>query len=174
MNEVSVYKHEIEKTKGINGFTAIDIFSKGGSDEVWGNKDKECNPFSFSSFDASVDFAYTTESTKKNEDEIKVDIKYDLPIVQVEDKKGVEKNSLHIKTDKPPTCEWIGMGIGWDGWQGKDLSGVMNHAAIEFMARVDGDPVYRIPIVFILEDYSANQCYATASYLGIVFKPTLK
>lgn len=167
MNEVSVYKHEIEKTEGINGFTAIDIFSKGGSDEVWGNKDKECNPFSFSSFDASVDFAYTTESTKKNEDEIKVDIKFDLPIVQVEDKKGVEKNSLHIKTDKPPTCEWIGMGIGWDGWQGKDLSGVMNHAAIEFMARVDGDPVYRIPIVFILEDYSANQCYATASYLGI-------
>ena len=25
----------------------------------------------------------------------------------------------------------------------------------------------QIPIVFILEDYSSNQCYATASYLGI-------
>ena len=35
------------------------------------------------------------------------------------------------------------------------------------MARVDGDAIYNIPIVFILEDYSANQCYATAGYLGI-------
>ena len=40
-------------------------------------------------------------------------------------------------------------------------------AAIEFMARVDEGPIYNIPIVFILEDYSSNQCYATASYLGI-------
>ncbi len=59
------------------------------------------------------------------------------------------------------------MGIGWDGWQGKNLSGVMSNAAIEFMARVNDDPIYSIPIVFILEDYTDNQCYATASYLGI-------
>ena len=59
------------------------------------------------------------------------------------------------------------MGIGWDGWQGKDLSNVMQNSAIQFMARVDGDPIFSLPIVFILEDYSENQCYATASYLGI-------
>jgi len=167
MKEVSLYEHEIEQTEGINGFTSIEIFSKGGTDEVWGNKDEECNPFSFSSLDASIDYTFVSQSSEKLEDTIKVDIKYDLPVVKVKDKKGIEKNSLHIKTDKPPTCEWIGMGIGWDGWQGKDLSAIISNAAIEFMARVDGDPIYNIPIVFILEDYSANQCFATAGYLGI-------
>jgi hypothetical protein len=167
MKEISLYEYEKESTEGIKGFTSIEIFSKGGTDEVWGNKDEECNPFSFSSLDASVDYSSISKSSEKLEDTIKVDVKYDLPVVKVKDKKGVEKNSLHIKTDKPPTCEWIGMGIGWDGWQGKDLSAIISNAAIEFMARVDGDPIYNIPIVFILEDYSANQCYATAGYLGI-------
>lgn len=167
MKEVSLYDYEIEQTDGINGFTSIEIFSNGGTDEVWGNKDEECNPFSFSSLDASIDYSAISQSSKKIEDTIKVDIKYDLPVVKVKDKKGIEKNSLHLKTDKPPTCEWIGMGIGWDGWQGKDLSAIISNAAIEFMARVEGDPIYNIPIVFILEDYSANQCYATAGYLGI-------
>jgi hypothetical protein len=167
MNEISLYEYEKESTEGIKGFTSIEIFSKGGTDEVWGNKDEECNPFSFSSLDASIDYSAISQSSEKLEETIKVDAKYDLPVVKVKDKKGIEKNSLHIKTDKPPTCEWIGMGIGWDGWQGKDLSGIMSNAAIEFMARVDGDPIYNIPIVFILEDYAANQCYATAGYLGI-------
>ena len=167
MKEVSLYEHEIEQTEGINGFTSIEIFSKGGTDEVWGNKDEECNPFSFSSLDASIDYSSISISSEKLADTVKVDVKYDLPVVKVKDKKGIEKNSLHIKTDKPPTCEWIGMGIGWDGWQGKDLSAIISNTAIEFMARVNGDPIYNIPIVFILEDYSANQCYATAGYLGI-------
>jgi len=167
MKEVSLYEQDIIPKEGINGFTSIEIFSKGGSDEVWGNEDENCNPFSFSSIDASIDYSAISENLEKNIDTLEIDLKYDLPSVQVKDKKNIEKNSLHIKTDKPPTCEWIGMGIGWDGWQGKDLSGIVNDAAIEFMVRVDGDAIYNIPIVFILEDYSANQCYATASYLGI-------
>ena len=46
MKEVSLYEHKIEQTEGINGFTSIEIFSKGGTDEVWGNKDEECNEYS--------------------------------------------------------------------------------------------------------------------------------
>ena len=167
MKEVTLYNHEIEQKEGINGFTSIEIFSEGGTDEVWGNENENCNPFSFSSLDASIDYSAIPKNLEKIIDTVKIDIKYDLPLVEVEVKKNIEKNSLHIKTDKLPTCEWIGMGIGWDGWQGKDLSGIVNNAAIEFMARVDGYAIYNIPIVFILEDYSANQCYATAGYLGI-------
>ena len=169
MKELSLYENPpaICDVNYLNGFTSTEIFSKGGTDEVWGNKDEECNPFSFSSLDASIDYTFVSTSSEKLEETIKVDAKYDLQVVKVKDKRGIEKNSLHIKTDKPPTCEWIGMGIGWDGWQGKDLSTIINNAAIEFMARVDGDPIHNIPIVFILEDYSANQCYATAGYLGI-------
>ena len=95
------------------------------------------------------------------------DYGYVLPSVKVDDEKKELKNSLHIKTDYPASCNWIGMGIGWDAWKGKDLTGIIEGAAIEFMARVDKGPIFNIPIVFILEDYSANQCYATASYLGI-------
>jgi hypothetical protein len=167
MKEVTLYNQEIEQTEGINGFTSIEIFSDGGTDEVWGNEDENCNPFSFSSLDASIDYSGIPKDLEKIIDTVKIDLVYDLPSVEVKVKKNAEKNSLHIKTDKPPTCEWIGMGIGWDGWQGKDLSGILNNAAIEFMARVSGDAIYNIPIVFILEDYSANQCFATAGYLGI-------
>jgi len=167
MKEVTLYNQEIEQTEGINGFTSIEIFSDGGTDEVWGNEDENCNPFSFSSLDASIDYSGIPKDLEKITDTVKIDLVYDLPSVEVKVKKNAEKNSLHIKTDKPPTCEWIGMGIGWDGWQGKDLSGIVNNAAIEFMARVSGDAIYTIPIVFILEDYSANQCFATAGYLGI-------
>ena len=167
MKEVTLYEYDIAPKEGINGFTSIEIFSKGGSDEVWGNEDENCNPFSFSSLDASIDYPAISENLEKIIDTLKIDLSLDLPLVEVKVKQNVEKNSLHIKTIKPPTCEWIGMGIGWDGWQGKDLSGIVNNAAIEFMARVDGDAIYNIPIVFILEDYSANQCYATAGYLGI-------
>ena len=167
MKEVTLYNQEIEQTEGINGFTSIEIFSDGGTDEVWGNEDENCNPFSFSSLDASIDYSGIPKDLEKITDTVKIDLVYDLPSVEVKVKKNAEKNSLHIKTDKPPTCEWIGMGIGWDGWQGKDLSGIVNNAAIEFMARVNGDAIYNIPIVFILEDYSANQCFATAGYLGI-------
>jgi len=167
MKEVTLYDYDIAPKEGINGFTSIEIFSKGGSDEVWGNEDENCNPFTFSSLDASVDYPAISENLEKIIDTIKIDLKLDLPLVEVKVKQNAVKNSLHIKTKKPPTCEWIGMGIGWDGWQGKDLSGIVNNAAIEFMARVDGDAIYNIPIVFILEDYSANQCYATAGYLGI-------
>ena len=167
MKEVTLYNLEVEQSEGINGFTSIEIFSDGGTDEVWGNEDENCNPFSFSSLDASIDYSGIPKDLEKIIDTVKIDLVYDLPSVEVKVKKNAEKNSLHIKTDKPPTCEWIGMGIGWDGWQGKDLSGIVNNAAIEFMARVSGDAIYNIPIVFILEDYSANQCFATAGYLGI-------
>ena len=167
MKEVTLYEYDIAPKEGINGFTSIEIFSEGGSDEVWGNEDENCNPFSFSSLDASINYPTISENLEKSLDTLKIDFTLNLPLVEVGVKQNIEKNSLHIKTIKPPTCEWIGMGIGWDGWQGKDLSGIVNNAAIEFMARVDGDAIYNIPIVFILEDYSANQCYATAGYLGI-------
>ena len=58
MKEVTLYNQEIEQTEGINGFTSIEIFSDGGTDEVWGNEDENCNPFSFSSLDASINYRY--------------------------------------------------------------------------------------------------------------------
>jgi len=170
MDKLALYDIEIENTEGINGFTSTEIFSTGGGDEVWGMDDENCNPFSFSSFDASIDYSLKQEPgpEKKNEQGLdEFDRKFKLPTVKVKDRKRIIKNSIHLKTKKKPSCEWIGMGIGWDGWQGKDMSGIMTRSAIEFLIRVDKGSITSLPVVFILEDYSENQCYATANYLGI-------
>ena len=170
MDKLALYDIEIENTEGINGFTSTEIFSKGGGDEVWGMDDENCNPFSFSSFDASIDYSLNQETEAKIDGEqglAKFDRKFKLPTVKVKDRKRIIKNSIHLKTKKKPSCEWIGMGIGWDGWQGKDMSGIMTNSAIEFLVRVDKGSIASLPVVFILEDYSENQCYATANYLGI-------
>ena len=170
LDVITLYDIEIVNSEGINGFTSTEIFSSGGGDEVWGMNDEGCNPFSFSSYDASIDYSTIkkrTDNKKVSNENIKVDRKFNLPTVKVKDKKRIIKNSIHLKTIKNPACEWIGMGIGWDGWQGKDMSEIMTNSAIEFLVRVDGEPITRLPVVFILEDYSENQCYATANYLGI-------
>ena len=169
---LTLYDVEVENTEGIDGFTSTEIFTTGGGDEVWGMKGKDafCNPFSFSAYDASIDYSIIKNASKKEISEKiieDVDRKYNLPTVKVKDRKRVPKNSIHLKTDKNPACEWIGMGIGWDGWQGKDMSQIMEKSAIEFVARVDKGYITSLPVVFILEDYSENQCYATANYLGI-------
>ena len=172
LDQLALYDIEIKNTEGIDGFTSTEIFTTGGSDEVWGMKGKDefCNPFSFSSFDASIDYALIKNPRQKERVEgsfEKVDRKYNLPTVKVKDRKRTPKNSIHLKTNKNPACEWIGMGIGWDGWQGKDMSRIMEKSAIELVVRVEKGSISSLPIVFILEDYSENQCYATASYLGI-------
>ena len=169
---LTLYDVEIKNTEGIDGFTSTEIFTTGGGDEVWGmsGKDEPCNPFSFSAYDASIDYSKINKPEPKQITEAvveQVDRKYNLPTVRVKDRKRAPKNSIHLKTGKNPACEWIGMGIGWDGWQGKDMSNIMGGAAIEFVARVEHDHITSLPVVFILEDYSENQCYATANYLGI-------
>ncbi|MDG1284018.1 MAG: hypothetical protein P8N46_05110, partial [Flavobacteriales bacterium] len=118
MKDISVYSEEIVSTEGINGFTSIDIFSTGGTDEIWGNSDENCNPFSYSSLDASIDYTTINSTSNKINDKDEIDVSIDLPAVKVKDRKGITPNSLHLISDNSPSCEWIGMGIGWDGWQG--------------------------------------------------------
>ena len=170
MKEITLYSNLFSEESGsqLNGFTSTEIFSKGGSDEVWGNSEEICNPFSFSSLDASNNYIEDQLDTLKSKTDIEnINISIDIKEILINDKRNIERNSIHIKSEIPPVCEWVGMGIGWDGWQGKNLISIMDNSAIEFMARVDGNAIYSIPLVFILEDYSANQCYATANYLGI-------
>ena len=83
--------------------------------------------------DASIDYSANPEVN--NPSKRIQSSKLTIPNVNVKGKREVELNSLHIKTDYSPSCKWIGMGIGWDAWQGKDLSGIVDKAALEFMAR---------------------------------------
>ncbi|MDB2317471.1 hypothetical protein N9V23_01815 [Flavobacteriales bacterium] len=56
-------------------------------------------------------------------------------------------------------CDWMGMGLGWDGWSGKDLSQITDKAAIQLKVRsVKGD-LKSLPLAACLEDYGDNQVW---------------
>ena len=68
--------------------------------------------------------------------------------------------SLHITWDKISSpCEWIGMGIGWDNWAGKNLSSVYDKSAIQFKIRTAKDVLKSLPVAFALEDYGNVQAW---------------
>jgi hypothetical protein len=57
-------------------------------------------------------------------------------------------------------CDWTGMGFGWSGWAPKDLSQIVNDAAISFYAKSDKGDVKGLPWALALEDYAGAQAYA--------------
>lgn len=60
---------------------------------------------------------------------------------------------------KAGDCSWMGMGLGWDGWAGKDLSQITDKAAIQLKVRsVKGD-LKSLPLAACLEDYGDNQLW---------------
>lgn len=54
----------------------------------------------------------------------------------------------------PGGCPWTGMGIGWAGWQGKDLRDAMETGALRFRIRSVSGTTHVPLIIFLLEDYS--------------------
>ena len=57
-------------------------------------------------------------------------------------------------------CDWAGLGFGWDGWAGKDLSEVLPYAAIEMRVRTAQGRMFGLPVVLTLEDYSGGLGFA--------------
>ncbi len=67
---------------------------------------------------------------------------------------------MHAKWDKiAGGCKWIGMGFGWDNWQPKDLSGIIDSACIQLMIRSQTDTLKSLPLALALEDYTGAQCF---------------
>ena len=72
-------------------------------------------------------------------------------------------------------CIFAGFGIGWDGWVGKDLTAVMDHAAFRFYVRTTEGRAFGLPIVLTLEDYSGGMgfCYTANKYFERTFIDTI-
>lgn len=72
-------------------------------------------------------------------------------------------------------CIFAGFGIGWDGWAGKDLTMVMDHAAFRFYVRSQEERMFGLPIVLTLEDYSGGMgfCYTANKYFERTFIDTV-
>lgn len=74
--------------------------------------------------------------------------------------KPLTDNSIELQwSNETKGCDWIGMGFGWDNYNPKDLSSVLEDAAIEMNVRAPkGKTLYSIPIVALIEDYNSKQC----------------
>lgn len=55
--------------------------------------------------------------------------------------------------------DWIGLGIGWDGWAAKDLIGIVDSAAIRLRVRSEKGTINSLPLAMALEDYSGKQAW---------------
>ena len=63
-------------------------------------------------------------------------------------------------------CEFAGIGIGWDSYAGKDLTSIMDYAAIQMYVRTQKGRAFGLPFVLTLIDYSKGMgfSYTTNKY----------
>ena len=78
----------------------------------------------------------------------------------------IGKDHLHIKWNSS-LCNYIGLGLKWGNYKGKNLLPIIESAAIELRVRIDSGALSNVPIFFILVDYGGNQCRAKINYLDL-------
>lgn len=84
-----------------------------------------------------------------------------LQVENIFDEKAIGKGALHLKWNKTSGgCIWVGMGIGWDGWNPKNLQEIYPNASIEFNVRSPKGIQTGLPWAMALEDYSGGQAWA--------------
>ena len=84
-----------------------------------------------------------------------------LQVENIFDSTMIGTGGLFIKWNKiSGGCNWIGMGIGWDGWTPKNLQEIYHKASIQFMVRTPKGSQSGLPWAMALEDYSGGQAWA--------------
>ena len=78
----------------------------------------------------------------------------------------IGKDHLHIKWNSS-SCNYIGLGLKWGNYKGKNLVPIIESAAIELSVRIDSGALSNVPMFFILVDYGGNQCRAKINYLDL-------
>jgi len=78
----------------------------------------------------------------------------------------IGKDHLYIKWNASK-CNYIGMGLKWDNYKGKNLMPILETTAIELHVRIDSGELSNVPMFFILEDYGGKQCRANINYLDL-------
>lgn len=84
----------------------------------------------------------------------------DVNCVDAKIKNFHEDKALNIVWNKDQDgCDWVGFGIGWDGWKSKDIGYVIDTLAIELVVRSTAENFTNIPWAFCLEDYKGAQAW---------------
>ncbi|MFK7925444.1 MAG: hypothetical protein AB8H47_26060 [Bacteroidia bacterium] len=83
----------------------------------------------------------------------------------VEDVKHSGKAALKLRWDQSD-CEFIGFGMGWDDYGGKNIEPLLNYAAFQMHVRTPKGKAFGLPFVLTLEDYSGVMafCYTGNKY----------
>lgn len=69
-------------------------------------------------------------------------------------------NNLFLKWNKDQDgCDWVGFGLGWDGWTAKDMAYVIDTLALELTVRSLDKPFTNLPWALCFEDYSGRQAW---------------
>ena len=83
-----------------------------------------------------------------------------LEVIHVKDKFHSGNASMYWKWNKSAGgCPWLGIGFGWDAWSPKDISGILDKAAIEFKIRTVEGRLNSLPLAAAFEDYSGLQAW---------------
>lgn len=68
-----------------------------------------------------------------------------------------EGNGQAIKLQwNKSSCDWVGFGIGWDGWSPKDLSSITESGAFFFDVKAVNERATIPTLIFLLEDYGGK------------------
>lgn len=78
----------------------------------------------------------------------------------------IGNDHLHIKWDASQ-CNYVGIGLKWENYKGKNLTPILESAAIELRIRIDSGEISTVPMFFILVDYAGKQCRANINYLNL-------
>lgn len=124
--------------EGIKNFYALNVFEGKLNGEHWFSKPPEIE--SKECLDITSTYFITSELDENGE--------------------AIVEPAMRWTWDKQAgDCDWMGMGLGWDGWSGKDLSRITDNAAIQLKVRsVKGD-LKSLPLAACLEDYGDNQLW---------------
>lgn len=79
----------------------------------------------------------------------------------------VGDDHIHLKWNKTLECRYVGMGFAWGDYQGKDLTSIVDIAAIEFMIRMEQGSSTKLPLFFSINDYGNKACRSKINYLDI-------
>jgi len=142
-----------EMPESIENFYSLDIFSDNINGEHWFTESSQS--------EVSIPFMNRKKSQKLGEKENWTKkTKQCLSITGTQEVAFSGSGSMLWQWDKKAgDCPWLGMGFGWDGWQGKDMSQIIDKAAIQFKVRAVKGTLKSLPLAACLEDYSGTQVW---------------
>lgn len=77
------------------------------------------------------------------------------------------EDHMSIEWDASRGCNFIGIQIPWASYAAKDLTPLLDCAAIEMAIRLEEGSLTNIPMFFGLVDYAGRQCMTKINFLGM-------